>query len=55
MHVRTRLKCTHTVCSQSNQKYIINATSKPLFVQRHFINKDEIAMKHLPVFAGKEL
>lgn len=51
----TGLKCIHTACSQTNCKYITSASSKNWSVQGHFINKEEIAMKHLAGFAEKEL
>lgn len=53
MQFCTRLKCIHTACSQTNCKCITSASSKNLSVQGHFINKEEIAMKHLAGFAEK--
>lgn len=51
----TRLKCIHAVHSQTDCRYITNASSKNWSVQGHFINKEEIAMKHFTGFAEKEL
>lgn len=55
VHFTTGLKCIHTACSQTNLKYLTKASAKTLSLQGHFINKEEIAMKHLDGFAEKEL
>lgn len=55
VHFTTGLKCIHTACSQTNLKYFTKVSSKTLSLQGQFINKEEIAMKHLAGFAEKEL
>lgn len=55
VYFTTGLKCIHTACSQTNLKYFTKVSSKTLSLQGHFINKEEIAMKHFTGFAEKEL